>query len=316
LRIDLSVEVFSAEEALPDILYLLNTVVDGRHEWATYPEVVEAASAYLRKHAPKLAQSYATLAHKSMVAAVWSGSSDAPKTVMVEPDSLTECVADLCRPALVVVEDRDSDGHFIRAVARVFGSQRLLRALDEGWLELEHGGGGSLARIAEAAVGKFKVCIRVVALLDSDRMIPGEETLSHRKAAKIRDLGAGVHVLELREAENYAPNRTLIETGRKRESSKRLAHLKKLTPEQRGHYDMKHGFGPTDKEATIPPAQETLFDGLDKATLRGLRGGFGKNILKVLEETSHTLTPRDFEALDVNLAAELRSLIAKISHVI
>ncbi|MFE4177508.1 hypothetical protein ACFRR7_36645 [Streptomyces sp. NPDC056909] len=316
MRIDIPSEVFSTEEALPDILYLLNTVVQGRHEWATNPQVVETAGYYLRKHAPKNAQAYVELARKSMVAAMWSGSSDAPTTVRVEAENLRDYVADLVRPALVVVEDRDSDGHFIRALACVFASQRLLKALENGWIELEHGGGGSLARIAGSTAEKFKVCIRAVAILDSDRMTPNQATQSHRKAEQIQKLGISVHVLELREAENYAPNRTLAETGRKRDASRRLAHLKKLTPEQRGHYDMKYGFGPVDKEPKIPAEQSSLYDGVDRLTLMGLRGGFGKNVLKVLEDTSHNLTSRDFEALGVNILSELRSLMTKISNVI
>jgi hypothetical protein len=280
------------------------------------PDVIDQAGIYFTDHAPKLARTYSELAEKSMVAAAWSGQLDSAATVQVEVDKFEDYVADLCRPALIVVEDEQSDGYFIRAVARTFGANRVIEALSKGWLELQHGGGGSLLRITIAAAEKYRIRPMVIALLDSDRMIPGQKTDSHRKAEKIQELGIEAHVLEMREAENYAPNRVLVTIGKRKETYPRLSHLKKLSEEQRAHYDMKLGFGPTDKQPKIPQEQAALYKDLEVSVILGLRGGFGKNILSKLDEMSPTLTPRDFETLGDEVASELRSLLNKISSVI
>ncbi|MEU2876071.1 hypothetical protein [Streptomyces sp. NPDC007070] len=316
MRIDLPSEIFKNEQSLPDLLYLLRAIADGRHDWVVSPDVIDQAERFFATHVPKLARTYAELAEKSMVAAVWSGQLDSAATVRVEADKLDDYVADLCRPALIVVEDETSDGYFLRAIARSFGAKRVLEALAKGWLELQHGGGGSLLRITSIAVGKYRVQPRVIALLDSDRMIPNQTTDSHRKAEQIQKLGINTHVLQMREAENYAPNRVLITIGRRKEAHRKLTHLKKLSKEQRDHYDMKLGFGPEDKQPRIPQDQVDLYKDLDISIILGLRGGFGKNILSKLEEMSPTLTSRDFDALGEDVSSELRSLLNKISSVI
>jgi hypothetical protein len=317
VRIDLPREVFTNKEFLPELLYLLRTVADGRHDWVVTPDVIDQAGIYFTNHVPELARTYSELAEKSMVAAAWSGRLDSAATVQVEADKLKDYVADLCRPALIVVEDENSDGFFIRAIARTFGANRVLESLTKGWLELQHGGGGgSLPRITSAAVEKYRVRPRVVALLDSDRMVPGQRTDSHRKAEEIQNLGVDTHVLEMREAENYTPNRVLITIGKRIETYPRLSHLKRLSKEQRAHYDMKFGFGSTDKQPKIPQEQADLYKNLGISVILGLRGGFGKHILSKLEEMSPNLTPRDFESLGDEVASELRSLLNKISSVI
>lgn len=57
-----------------------------------------------------------------------------------------------------------------------------MRALSQGWLEIEHGGGGSLAKVAESAMRRYRRLVRVAALLDSDRMVPGQRTNAYEKA--------------------------------------------------------------------------------------------------------------------------------------
>src|SRR5262249_13891263 len=137
---------------------------------------------------------------------------------VVRKSALIETHSETLLLRLRIVEDQDSDGCFIRVLARVLQADQVLRALSQGWLEIEHGGGGSLAKVAESAVGRYRRLVRVAALLDSDRMVPGQRTNSHEKADRLRLLGVLVHVLELREAENYVPNRILRTIGRPRDA--------------------------------------------------------------------------------------------------
>jgi len=129
-----------------------------------------------------------------------------------------------------------------------------------------------------------------------------------------------VHVLELCEAENYVPNRVLgnVGAGRdaKRDASRKLDLLKRLTPQQRAYFDMKKGFVPSRDGQVIHNDQISLFDGLDQRVVVGLRGGFGSDLLKKMEEMSNNLAERDFASLGVDVVAELRTLLTKIASVI
>jgi hypothetical protein len=315
LRVDLAFEVFSEAESLPDLLNLLRCFAEGRHDWVADEVVIAAAERYLAEHAPHLASTYTELGRKGTVAAAWSGTIDT-NAVRIAAADLAEHTSDLCRPALLIVEDQGSDGCFIRGLARSLQADRVLQALSRGWLEIEHGGGGSLARVVESAAGRYRRLVRVAALLDSDRMVPGQHTNSHEKAERLRLLGVLVHVLELREAENYVPNRVLQAIGRPRDASRKLDLLKRLTQHQRGYYDMKIGFGPVNGPPTLPGEQAGLFADLDADALLGLRGGFGRDLLKRMEDDSGHLTERDFASLGADVLAELRALLSTVISVI
>ena len=144
--------------------------------------------------------------------------------------------------------------------------------------------------------------------------MPGQHTSSHRKAERLAQVGVVVHVLELREAENYVPNRVLRHPGRFGDGLLKAELLLRLTPEQRGHFDMKNGFGPASRP--VPVEQAILFGRLDPATLTGLRGGFGKDLLRRMADGCPELTEQDFTSLGAEVAAELRSLLATVTSVI
>lgn len=316
MRVDLAAEAFDAAEALPDLLGLLRCFAEGRHDWVAGPDVINAAERYLTEHAPRLAATSVWLARKGTVASVWSGGCDRAALVRVGADDLTDHAADLCRPAVLVVEDHDSDGCFVRVLAEVFCAQRLRHALSQGWVEIAHGGGSSLVKVAESVAGRYRRRVRAAALLDSDRLVPGQRTGSHRKAERLASVGVVVHVLELREAENYVPNRVLELPDRTGERARKVHLLRRLTPEQRGHFDMKNGFGPAHGPPAVPVEQVILFGQLDPSTLMGLRGGFGRDLLRRFAEAGAQLTEADFASLGAGVATELRSLLATLTSVI
>jgi hypothetical protein len=316
VRVDLAVDAFTDPEALPDLLNLMRCFVEGRHDWVAGPDAIAAAESYLAEHAPRLAGTYIALGTKGTVATAWTGSADSTQVVVVTAFDLANHAADLCRPAVVVVEDHSSDGSYIRSIARVFGATRLELALSEGWLEVQHGGGSRLVKVAETAVQRYRCLTRVVALLDSDRMVPAQRTAAHDKADRLRRAGVLVHVLELREAENYVPNRVLHRIGRPREASRKLDLLSRLAPNQRGYLDMKSGFGPGDRPPTVPAEQRALYADLDRRVLLGLRGGFGRDLLQRLEAMSDGLSERDFHPLGPDIVPELRRMLATIVGVI
>lgn len=136
------------------------------------------------------------------------------------------------------------------------------------------------------------------------------------RADRLARVGVVVHVLALREAENYVPNRVLQSIGRPRDASRKLDLLKKLKLQQRGYFDMKNGFEFSGGSPKIATAQLTLFDGLDQRVAVGLCGGFGKDLLKRMENARDNLTERDFASLGADVVAELCTLLVKFARVI
>lgn len=316
MRVDLTAETFGGAEALPDLLDLLRCFAEGRHDWVAGPAVIAAAERYLTEHAPRLAATSVCLARKATVARAWSGPGDRCVPVRVGPGDLADHTADLCRPAVLVLEDHDSDGCFVRALAEVFRAHRLRQALAHGWLEIAHGGGSSLVKVAESVAGRYRRRVRAAALLDSDRLVPGQRTDSHRKAERLARAGVAVHVLELREAENYVPDRVLGLDDRSGGCAGKVRLLARLTPEQRGHFDMKNGFGPPQHPPAFPVEQVILFGRLDSRTLVGLRGGFGRDLLRRMAGACAELSEGDFATLGEGVATELRSLLTTLTSVV
>lgn len=317
MLVNIDVEAFQEPVNLPILIDFVRSFTEGRHEWDADLTVISAVETYFRQHAPSLAVSCVELAKKSTVALAWSGNGGhAPVAVRVGATELHELAEDLRRPAVLVAENNQSDEYFIKALCKAFGANRVATALDNGWMEIANGGGSTLSEVAQRTAARFHKCIRVVALLDSDRMVPGQGTQSHAKANSLSQLGIVVHVLELREAENYVPNRVLACIGRPRQASKKLDLLKRLTSDQRGHFDMKKGFGPVTDKAVVPAQQIDLYSDVAQEVIDGLRGGFGNSILKRMYELSDRLTEEDFAGIGSGIVDELRDLLAKLSNAI
>lgn len=314
MRVDLAADVFQGKTALLDLLSMLRCFAEERHDWVSTTETLVTAELYFRDHVPTMAATFVELGRKGTVSSVWSGSQYDP--VRVCAADLGDHVADLIQSAVLVVENQDSDGCFVSALAHIFGATQLRSALSQHWLTIEHGGGSSLDQVAQNAISRFRCRIRVVALLDSDRLVPGEHTQAHIKAARLEEAGIAVHVLELREAENYVPNRILGRIHPRREAMRRLNYLKLLNAEQRGHFDMKQGFGPMTGPPIVPPSQRSLYSSISQQSLRGLRGGFGNELLRKMEEASVHMTEDDFASVGDQVVSELRSMLDKISGVI
>ncbi|MFB9360225.1 hypothetical protein [Actinoplanes nipponensis] len=252
------------------------------------------------------------MGEKAIVSSVWgSNSADA---VQVSAEDLEDAADDLCQPAVLVVEDQENDGCFVKSVASALGHTRLIDAIDRGWLVIRHAGGERLELVAKNELLTFRRLSRIAALLDSDRWTPSDRTNNHVKAERLTALGISVHVLELREAENYVPSRILALIGKPAETSKKLEALKSLTPSQRGYYDMKFGFGPVASPPRIRAEQTELFSTIDMPTLLRLRGGFGRKVLAAMYENRARLKQSDLAALGVE--QELEEMLMRIESLV
>lgn len=324
MRVELAPEIFRDTDPhtaqpyhpqdLEHLYDLLRCFTEGRHDWVADALVVVAVETFLPDHLPKLAGTYVALARKAAVTAqAWTGTSQHTDVVRVSRADLVEHAADLCQRAVLVVENQENDGYFLETIAYVLGEQRIIRAIEERWVDIENGGGSDLVKVAMKAAGRFRRVVRVVAVLDSDRLIPRQRTGNHDKADKLQGMKVASHVLTRREAENYVPHRVLADIGRRGEASRRLTLLKRLTPEQRDHYDMKYGFRKVEKSAEALRAYQELFDALDQDMRAGLHDGFGTDLLKRLHADRARLTEHDFAQLGQDVVAELRALLATIA---
>lgn len=317
VEIRLAADVFEdSPDSLVHILRLFRCFTEERHTWTTDPGVIEAAERYFKVHAPKHAAIVAALGRKAVVDVMWSSRNQARVPYEVPLDDLEDATDDLCCPAVLVVEDLVNDRHFVDALVHVFQASRISMALEKDWLVVRHSGGSRLELVAMDEVRKFKVKPRVVALLDSDRLNPGENAPSHTKANEMRAAGILVHVLELREAENYVPNRILALTGKHAVMSTKLKHLKKLDSDQRGYFDMKKGFAVKNSDPAIKPTQQALYAGISPAVVVALGEGFGMNILECLHKYRAGLKIEDFDRIGAGVAQEIETLLSVIESVV
>ncbi|GLZ09541.1 hypothetical protein Acsp03_70070 [Actinomadura sp. NBRC 104412] len=315
MRIELAAAVFETDEHAEEVLTLLSLFRKGRHAWVVPPRLTATAASFIERHMTDLrAPVYKQLMRKAATLQHVYRAPTASKPVRISPEDVKEHVEDLGRPAVLVVENNRSDGMFVKAVAKIFGARDVLKALDDRWLVIEHGGGTDIYRRAQEEHVSFRRCSRAATLLDSDRLAPGTPEKNADRIAELRALGVRVHVLTLREAENYVPNKVLHAVKPIRNSSARLTHLKQLDHDQRGHFDMKHGFR---KTSGVPEQQRRLFAGTPAKVITGLNDGFGQHILEVFESMADRLSEADL-ARDVgeDVPDELRGLLAMLREIL
>jgi hypothetical protein len=322
MRVELDPDVMSDDD-FDDVFALLRLFAEDRHDWLVIdPNQPDTIHAYLVKHAPHRAEVYGTLARKAFQNNMWrtEGGPHA-RDVKVSRESAKDHLWDLGRPARFVVENREGDGAFLLAVAHIFGDSKVIRANRKRWLEfVQSGGSGEVPKVVRNEISAFLRVQRVGFLFDGDHLTPDEQSKHESSAAALRSEGALGHVLSLREIENYVPNRILAAvpaSGKERkELYSRIRHIKKLTMQQRAHFDMKHGFSRQKPQQAA--AQAVLYASLDAQTRASLNDGFGEGLPKLLmrEAEADNVTEADFETLGPGICDELRGLLALLRQII
>jgi hypothetical protein len=221
----------------------------------------------------------------------------------------------LSMPALVAVENRESDGAFLRAIATAYGRAELLGAMDVGWCDLEQlGGYGEIEKALNYHLPRRPGPCRVFVLADSDRQYPGHRTPTIDKIeSACTARGVPFYILEKRKIENYIPL-VLLDKLKRRD---RFRAFQRLTPEQRDYYEMKGGFRehPAGK-AEIPDEQQMLFDKVPAPVLRDLCGGFGKDSWAVFRDDVQSIREGELEAICSRCPGELPRLLDAIERII
>ena len=181
-------------------------------------------------------------------------------------------------PLVILVENRDSDGAFLKRVVR-----ELDKALDRYWrkpgepIRLDSvGGEGQMPDEVESRVQRVPYRPRLVAIGDSDRKGPGDNaSVAARKLQrKCEELGVPCWILAKREAENYLP-RILLDARQDAgaDHARRVEAWSKLKDDQKDFFDMSNGLSQSPSET-----EEALFDGLTRADRYLFSNGFGPNV--------------------------------------
>lgn len=321
MRVDLRRDAFTVDD-FELIIMLMRLFVEDRHQWLVNLDDIDEVAAYFTEHAPTKAMVYHDLARKSLV----EQSRPAPVSgvpLKVTSESLGDHVADLSRPAKLVVENQTADGAFIIAVAHVFAAADVVRACAEGWLEFVQGGGsGEVHKVVLAEHRAFRRVARVIFLLDSDRGTSDHVSKYERVQSGLLELGIRGHVLKYREIENYIPNRVLAAVPwpmRKQSAlSAKINCLRELAPKQRAYIDIKHGFSKEKPDLWSPQVRVAREEMYSAEVRRQLSAGFGADLTELLmrEAVAGNLTEEDFDSLGPGTCDELQALLRLIRDII
>ncbi|MES0832161.1 hypothetical protein [Nocardiopsis tropica] len=320
--VEVDSDIFAEHANAADVIRLFDLFIRGVHAWAPDISQIEDVDSFFGTHVPMMRQTYRSLAEKAVSASPWQPANTAP-AVRVTVETLTDHVHDLSVPAVLLVENNASDKSFLQAIAMVLDGDDILTAIGERTLDIRNGGGKDDAgRQAHEAVDEFRRLPRVALLLDSDRMRPGEMTKCHQIAERAREQGVVTHVLEFRETENYVPNRVLalaVRRGGATAASRKLTALKELSPDQRAHFDMKHGFRAQRGAPVVPHrAHGDLYDGVPARTLVKLSEGFGSDLTKRMEAaaTQGHVRRSDLSSLGEGVVEELRGVLHMLRTIV
>ena len=289
MLLDVDEAVFDAADHEP-VIDLLKMVAGKRHDW--FPRLTGAIRAddfvgrltAAEVRLPALTE----WARHAVEEATNPAPEDDRQIVSVAPAELDAVVADLAKPAVLLVENEFGDGGFVRAAAQALGEARIIAALDGNprWLIFGHGGGkDQLSQLAAARCAEFGVLVRVAVLLDSDRDQDGAEGNAD-KVEKIHAAGVPhVHMWVWRMMENYVPFVVWEEHFARQTST--LQHLRQMNPAERGYRHLKHDFV-------------------------GRRGRMPNPLFR----PDVPVTEQDFDELGPDVVAELREVFAMIYEVL
>jgi len=331
MKVRLTAEVVSDDDALIHLYDILRFFESGRHHWIVDDIDAIERSKWVEKAGEPQAARILDLLRKTVTDAAYAApTSTIEIEIGVEDGQLPPSSAHdvMSKPAYFIVEDATSDGRFVRALIHAYDNLRLELAIRERWLEIDHAGGkGQIPKRVHALIHERSADRkRIQALADSDRLYPGHESDTVRSMQALeREQAITVHVLHKRDSENYLPLDALAhhrrETSRFHRTYKAFC---RLTPEQQDHFDMKSGFkiGPKG-DAEPHPAQAELFDGVRPSVLRDLVGGFGEDCGCWFEDpqgtqgkTPHYVARATLEARCTTKPGELPAILARIEEML
>ena len=282
MRITITVEAANDSEAHGWLNRIINRIEDGWHVWDTAElDAREMEATSWLQDPGRQGRQVRELLRFSIQRGAWSiaphGRQLCVTTRPISGDEFKpEDAARLAdEPLVLLVENRESDGAFLRRVVRELDcSLHRLWQGDAEPIRLDSvGGAGQMPLEVARRTKAARARIRLVAVADSDRAHPAAD--ESRTARKLRRAcakgGVACWVLAKREAENYLP-RVLLDARPDAgpEHAQRVDAWDRLDDDQKDFFDMKHGLADE-----LSSAEEALFAGVSRDDRARLANGFG-----------------------------------------
>ncbi len=292
MRITITVEAANDAAAHSWLDRIVHRIEDGWHVWdltdLAEPASMEATSWFRDpgRQGQRLRELLRELLRTSIRREAWSPSlATHGRRLRVTPHPAAEGeskpedafrLAD--KPLVLLVENRQSDGSFLR---RVVGE--LDRTLGKLWkkdgepIRVDSvGGSGQMQQEVQRRAEKSARPCRLVVVVDSDREGPEAppSSVARKLGGVCEEHGVPCWILAKREAENYLP-RALLEarpdTGPA--DAERVEAWDRLDEDQKDFFDMKDGLS-NQPSAT----EESAFRGISPADRQILSEGFGEQL--------------------------------------
>ncbi|WP_141640118.1 hypothetical protein [Clostridium novyi] len=198
-------------------------------------------------------------------------------------------------PLYIVVENKDSDGKFIRSIYNfITNNNATMQDLElSGKLKIVHGGGGNVGLVLETYV----LPCRLICLVDSDKKYP-QDSLQRKDGLRIicDECGHDFIILSRREIENYIPDKALISWQKKQQSYNDDINMYfDLDNKQKSYFDLKKGLKIKDfKDHRIRELYSNIYDKYEEVINKGFQcnnvlnkeilKGFGSNVYNAFDE--------------------------------
>lgn len=188
-------------------------------------------------------------------------------------------------PFKIFVENNDSDKEFLLSLLDDVKRDYLLDLQQKHWLIFVHGGGtGDLQKqIVSEAENTMGAYLRSFAYFDNDGFVPGQPSKKTLQIAKECEKHRfHYHQLTRRAIENYIPISGLAlwastkDNRRARNTRSQLTPFKKLSDDERDHFNMKSGPAGDGKSAVKYP-------NINEHELSLISKGFGQKVATVFK---------------------------------
>ena len=286
MRIEIDISAANDPDAYRWLDRILYRIEDGWHVWDTAsqpdPNAIEAVT-WIRDRGPQ-GDRVRQMLVESIKRGAWTFAPHGRRMrVTARPGALDELkpedafrLADA--PLVILVENRVSDGTFVKRVVTELGKSLhgLWRQPGEPVQFDSPGGVGQMPAEVERRTQGRRYRPRLVVITDSDRKGPGDKVSPAVRALcrRCKALGVPCWVLAKREAENYLPRILLGERQDAGADHDQLVEAwDRLNDDQKNFFDMKDGL-----PEALSAIEQALFAGLPLADRAVLSRGFGPNV--------------------------------------